>query len=63
MNLAQLGSARSSAEPSPIERRMALLTDGRPEDQALYVGSGVGTWHAAGVVAYLTDFAPEWIYD
>jgi hypothetical protein len=62
-DLAQFGPASSAAEPSPVERRLMFLKSDQPDGQAPYLGSGAGTWHAAQVVAYVTDFAPEWIYD
>jgi len=45
-----------------VEARLRYLS-GNPENVSYFIGQDSGLGAAAQTVAYITDFAPEWLYD
>jgi hypothetical protein len=57
-------SAREAAKSrSTVETRLGFLNELSPGAREQFIGSGTDIWTAALTVAFVTDFAPEWLYD
>ena len=53
-----------SAKPrSTVENRLSFLSGLSPDARGHFVSTGADTWSAVLTVAFVTDFAPEWLYD
>ena len=57
--LAELGGTT----PNQMRPRILYLCQLTPSERRFYIRPNSATWTAAQTVAYLTDLAPEWLYD
>jgi hypothetical protein len=68
-SLAELADDRPSGRPSSsealavVEARLRYLSEIPRKNVSYFIGQDSGLWAAAQTVAYITDFAPEWVYD
>ncbi|WP_300007470.1 hypothetical protein [Pseudonocardia sp.] len=56
-------SRLADEDPELIKTRIRFIARLPPSDLTFFLGSASGVQAAAQMVAYLTDFPPEWLYD